>query len=224
VTALKRRPASLAFGHRLVALALVGLVVAAAGFLVGSAAPTAVPDPVETEGGVPVGVDHSPAGAVVASDEYVATEQATVERDPTRLTVLVTEDWTDQLKASSLAAGGEDRLRDPAGMELWASGGQSFTTVAAHRLDLYRGDAAEVTTWAAQIFWGPGQPPSQVWALGQTNLLWRDGRWEVSAMSTLPTPAPAPAALPQAGSLDDTAGDFYSRLNGFSPVSYGRPG
>jgi hypothetical protein len=212
-----------ALGHGL-AVALVALVVAAAGFLVGSAAPTAVPDPIETQGGVPVGVDHSPPGAVVAADEYVATEQANVERDPTRLTALVAEDWTEQLKPSSLAAGREDRLRDPAGVELWAAGGQSFTTVAAHGLDWYRGDTAEVTTWAAQIFWGPGQPPSQVWALGRTDLVWRDRRWEVSAMTTLPVQAPAPAALPQAGPLDDTARDFYSQLTGFSPVSYGRPG
>jgi hypothetical protein len=172
---------------------------------------------------VPVGVEHSPAGAVAAADGYVATEQATVERDPARFAAFVSQDYPPPVKANSLAAARDDRLHDPAGMRLWASGGESFTTVAAHRLNWYRRDAAQVTTWAGQVFWGPHQPPSQVWALGRTDLAWRDSRWVVTDMTTLPATAPAPAALPQDGPADDTADDFHSRLNGFVPVSYGSP-
>jgi hypothetical protein len=209
--------------QKFVALAIVAIALAATGFMAGTTAPAATPDPVQTRAGVPIGVEHTPAGAVAAADEYVATEQATVERDPARFAALVSKDYVASVRAGSLAAGRDDRLRDPAGMKLSASGGESFTTVAAHRLDWYRSSAAQVTTWAGQVFWGPHQPPSQVWALGRTDLIWRNGRWEVSGMSTLPTPAPAPAALPQDGPTDDTAADFYARLNGFVAVSYGSP-
>lgn len=206
-----------------IGLALVAVALAAIGFIAGSSASTPAPDPIQIRAGVPVGVEKSSAGAVAAADEYVTTEQATVERDPGRFAALVSQDYAPAVKAGSLAAAGDDRLRDAAGMKLWASGGESFTTVAAHRLDWYRRDAAQVTTWTGQVFWGPHQPPSQVWALGRTDLAWRDSRWEVTDMTTLPAAAPAPAALPQDGPTHDTAADFYSRLHGFVPVSYGSP-
>lgn len=219
------QPRTIGAGSRrkLVGLALVAVALTTAGFLVGRSAPAAAPDPVQTRAGVPLGVERTPAGAVAAADEYVTTEQATVERNPTRFAALVSQDYAASVKAGSLAAARDDRLGDPAGMRLWASGGQSFTTVSAHRLDWYRGNTAEVTTWAGQIFWGGHQPPSQAWALGRTALIWQDRHWEVTDMTTLPVPAPAPAALPQANSTDDTAADFDSRLDGFRPVSYGSP-
>jgi hypothetical protein len=172
---------------------------------------------------VPVGIDRSPGGAVAAADEYLATEQATVERDPSRLGALLSDDYARALKAGALAAAEKDRQRDPRGMRLWTDGGQSFTVIGAHRLDWYRAGGAQVTVWAGQVFWGPGQPPCQAWSIGRITLAWRDRRWEVTAISTLPVPAPAPAALPQASPGDDTASMFSSALAGFSPVSYGSP-
>ena len=109
-------------------------------------------------------------------------------------------------------------------MTLWADGGESFTMIGAHRLDWYRPDRAQITAWAAQVFWGPGQPPCQAWSLARITLGWRDDRWEVTGMTTLPVAAPAPAALPQAARADDGAAVFSTELAGFTPVSYGSPG
>jgi hypothetical protein len=170
-----------------------------------------------------VGVDHTPTGAVAAADDYVASEQATVERDPERFAALVSEDYVPDLTASALTGARADRAGDPGGMRLWAKGGQSLTAIGAHRLDSYRGGAAQVTLWVGQIFWGPGRPPCQVWGLTRATLVWQGGRWQVSSMITLPTPAPAPAALPQASRADETSAVFGSQLDGFTPVSYGSP-
>ena len=109
-------------------------------------------------------------------------------------------------------------------MALWGRGGESFTVIGAARLDWYHGDSAQVTTWAGQIFWGPGQAPAQVWSLGQVSLIWRSRQWEVSALSTLPEPAPSPSALPQAAREDETAATLDAKLAGFTPVTYGAPG
>jgi hypothetical protein len=182
-----------------------------------------VADPIQTRNGIPVGMDHSPGGAVAAADEYVATEQATVERAPATFVALVSEDYVRSVQRTVLAGARGDRQRDPAGMRLWTRGGQNYTTIGAHRLDWYRGDLAEVTAWVGQVFWGPGQPPCQAWELGQTTLAWRGGRWRVSSMRALSAPAPAPAQLPQASSGDDSSAAFHAELAGFTPVSYGSP-
>jgi hypothetical protein len=199
----------------------VGLAIGA--FLIGRAAPIPTPDPIQTRAGVPVGVGHSPGGAVAAADNYLAAEQASVERDPQRFQALLSQDYAPAIKQGALADAAADRGRDPGGLRLWASGGRSFTVVGAHRLDWYRGDSAQVTTWAGQIFWGPGQAPCQAWALGRISLDWQRGRWRVRAMTTLPGPAPAPSSLPQVGPADDTSEAFDAQLGGFSPVSYGSP-
>jgi hypothetical protein len=216
-------PAGFTPRQKATALAAATLLIAIAGFVIGQAVPRAAPDPVQLQAGVPVGVAHSPNGAVAAADEYLACEQSTVERDPARFSALVSEDYVSALRPSAVGGGHADRQHDPRGMRLWAAGGQSLTVIGAHRLDWYQGDRAQITIWAGQIFWGPGQAPRQVWALGRVDLVWQAGRWRVSSLSTLPSPAPAPAALPQGSSSDDSAAAFDSQLAGFSPVSYGSP-
>ena len=206
---------------RRIAVTVVGLLLVVAAFVAGTVGAAPAPDPVRTHDGVPVVVDHTPAGAVLAADEYLSTEQASVERDPTRFAALVAEDYASPTRASALAEAATDRDRDPKGMRLWAEGGEGFTLIGAHRLDGYLGNSARVTAWAGQLFWGPGQPPCQVWALGQLDLVWRDGRWQVVAMRTVPNAAPAPASLPQAAPSNDTGEAFSSVLAGFSPVAYG---
>ena len=190
----------------------------------GAASHAGTANPVELRDGVPVGVDHSPGGADAAADEYLGTEQATVERDPARFLALVSEDYAPALKGAALAAADQDRRRDPRGMRLWAEGGESFTVIGADRLDWYRFGTAQVTAWAGQVFWGPGQPPCQAWSLARVTLGWREGHWELTGMTTLPAAAPAPAALPQASRADDSAAMFSSELVGFTPASYGSPG
>lgn len=200
------------------------VLLAAAAFLLGRAAHAITASPIQLRDGVPVGVGHSPGGAVAAADDYLVTEQASVERDPARFAAMVSEDYAPALKADSMSSAAADRQRDPGGMLIWARGGEVFTVIGAHRLYWYRAGTAQVTTWAAQVFWGPGQPPCQAWSIGEITLGWRDGHWEATGMSTLPVAAPAPAALPQATPSDDTAAAFSSELAGFTPVTYGSPG
>lgn len=182
------------------------------------------PNPIVLEHGIPVGVQRTPQGAVAAADEYLAVEQETVERDPARFGSVVRVDYAPSVRQSTVAAGAADRSSDPAGMALWANGGQSFTVIGASRLDWYRSGEAQVTLWGGQVFWGPGRPPTQAWALAQTTLVWRHGRWLVLAMLTLPAPAPSPAALSGADPGAETSTAFDSQLRGFTSVSYGAPG
>jgi hypothetical protein len=205
-----------------VAAVLAVVLLAAGGFMTGRAtdARSAAP-PIKDVDGVPVGVGHSPAGALAAADSYLAAEQDTVERDPTRFAALVRETYAPVLRAAALRAARDDRLRDPLGLALWARSGQSFVVIGAHRLDYYDGNLAQVSTWAGQVFWGPGAPPAQTWALGRTRLVWIGDRWRVGAMDTLPLPAPSPAETPQADSRDDTTSVFDGLLRGFTAVRYG---
>jgi hypothetical protein len=213
------------------ALRPVGLLALLAGALAGCFAagratvrPGGLPNPIVVKRGIPVGVERTPQGALAAADEYLAVEQETVERDPARFASLVDVDYAPSIRQSAIAGGAADRRGDPVGMALWANGGQSFTLVAASRLDSYRGGRAQVTAWAGQVFWGPDRAPTQTWALAQTTLAWREGRWVVLAMRALSDPAPSPAVLSAANPRDETSTAFYSELRGFTPVSYGAPG
>ena len=209
---------------RLSLLLALAVLVSIPAFFLGRSVTSPARDPVGELHGVPVGVERTRAGAVAAAENYLATEQATVEREPSRFAKLVATDYVFRLRAGALTAAKLDRLRDPRGISLWSRGGQSFTVIGAARLDWYRGDGAQVTTWAGQIFWGPGQQATQVWSLDQTTLIWRAWRWQVSALRTLPQAAPTPSALPQAAPVDDTAAILDASLTGFTAVSYGAPG
>lgn len=220
----RRSPSGVGRRTRIAILPALAVLIATPAFFAGRAVTPPAGDPIEEVHGVPVGVERTPAGAVAAAESYLAAEQATVEREPARFAKLVSTDYVARLRASALTGARFDRLRDAGGMALWSHGGESFTVIGAERLDWYRGDSSQVTTWAGQIFWGPGEEPAQVWSLGQVRLIWRAGRWEVSGMSTLPEPAPTPAALPQAAPKDDTAAVLDAKLAGFTSVSYGAPG
>jgi hypothetical protein len=206
-------------------LALLAAILAGC-FAAGRATVSAAgrPNPIVREHGIPVGVQPTPQGALAAAAEYLAVEQATVERDPARFASVVQVDYAPSIRQSAIAAGAGDRSSDPVGMALWANGGRSFTVIAANRLDWYRRGGAQITLWAGQVFWGPGRPPTQAWALAQTTLVWRNGRWLVLALRALPARAPSPAALSGADPRDETSATFDSRLRGFTPVSYGAPG
>jgi hypothetical protein len=215
-------PSRLGAGRQAVALLALAVALTGLAFLAGRLRHgTGTPDAIELVSGVPVGVERSPAGALAAADDYVAVEQRTVERDPARFSALVRQAYVPVLESAALAGGRADRRGDPGGSALWAGGGESFTVIAAHRLDRYESDGAVVTVLAGQVFWGPGRGPEQVWELGQVSLAWDRGRWRVAAMRTLPAPAPAPASLPQASSRDDSTGAFDRALGGFAAVGYG---
>ena len=217
-------PVGLGRGLACAGLVSVTALAALGGVLAGRAGSTPPGAPIEFVGGVPVGVADTPAGAVAAADEYLATEQETVGDDPGRFGALVAADYAAPIKAGALAAGESDRQGDSVGIPDRAGGARSFTVIGADRLDAYGDDAARVTTWAGQFYWGPGQTPAQVWALGQTTLAWTAGRWRVTAMRTLAGPGPAPAATPQAAPGDDSSTVFDRVLSGFTPVTYGAAG
>lgn len=172
-------------------------------------------------GGVPVGVDHSPAGALAAADSYVAVAYDSVERDPARDARLIGTVYAPSIRASAISGAAAVRRQNPAGMSLWAHGGHNLSLIGARRLDYYRGNFAQATTWNADVFWGPGRSPKQAWVLTQTSLRWGGGRWQVTATATLPTPGPVPTLTPQATAANDSAGAFAGELDGFSAPGYG---
>lgn len=199
------------------------VLLAVAGFLLGRALAPAAPsrDPTLDVRGIPAGIEHSPAGALAAADNYVSVSYDSVERDPAREARLIGTVYAPAIRSSALAGAASVRARSPAAMRLWAHGGRNVSLIGARRLDYYRGDDAQVTTWNADVFWGPGRPPKQAWVLTQTSLRWNGARWLVRQTTTLPTAGPVPAVTPQAGSANDTPAAFATGLDGFSAPAYG---
>jgi hypothetical protein len=216
----RRRIAGLPLGA---AAAATVMVFALCAFVLGrEAAPAPSPrNPIEYMGGVPVGVDHSLAGAVAAADSYVVVSYDSVERNPALDARLIETVFAPAIRASALTAAATVRVRNPTAMALWAHGGHNIGLIGARRLDYYHGDVAQVTTWNADIYWGPGRPPKQAWVLTQTSLGWSGGRWLVTATVTLPTPGPVPALTPQAAPSNDSATALATALVGYTAPSYG---
>jgi hypothetical protein len=204
------------------AVVLLGL----AAFLLGrTLSPAAVSaDPIAEMSGIPIGAELSPAGALAAADNYVAVSYASVERNPDVDTLLIETAYAPAIRMSAIAGAAAVRAENAAGMSLWAHGGQNLSVIGARRLDYYDRNHAEVTTWNADVFWGPGRPPKQAWVLTQTSLRWTGGRWLVTATGTLQTPGPVPAITPQATATNDSSGAFGNDLAGFRAPSYGAAG
>lgn len=181
-------------------------------------------DSVTTIGGIPVAVDHSPVGALAAADNYVAVAYATVDRNPRRDEQLIDTVYAPAIRGSALRGAATVRNQNATALSLWAHGGQNLSLVGARRLDYYHDDEAQVTTWNVDVFWGPGRPPKQAWALTQTSLRWASDRWLVTSTETLPTPGPVPAITPQATAADDSASAFNRDLAGLSAPIYGAAG
>jgi hypothetical protein len=175
-------------------------------------------------GGIPVAVDHSPAGALAAADNYVAVAYATVERDPRRDEQLIDAVYAPAIRRSAIGGAATVRSQNAAARSWGTHAGQNLSLVGARRLDYYRGDEAQVTTWNVDVFWGPGRPPKQAWALTQTSLRWARGRWLVTTTATLPTPGPVPAITPQATAANDSESAFNRDLAGLSAPMYGAAG
>ena len=208
------------------AVAATIVLLGTAAFLLGrTLSPAAMAaDPVVEMGGIPVGVERSPAGAVAAADSYVAVAYDSIERNPALDTLLIETVFARTIRMSAIAGAAAVRAQNSAGMSLWAHGGQNLSVIGATRLDYYDGDDAEVTTWNVDVFWGPGRPPKQAWVLTQTSLRWTGGRWLVTATATLPTPGPVPAITPQATAANDSADAFGNDLAGFHAPAYGAAG
>ena len=199
------------------------VLLAGLSFALGRLAAPATPpaNPITAIDGIPVGVEHTPAGALAAADNYVATEQESVEQNPARETQLIEIVDAPSYRSADLKSAAAVRGSDPAGMALWARGGHSLAVVGARRLDYYHGDTAQVTSWVADVFWGPGRPPKQGWVLAQTSLRWLSDHWAVTNNVTLPTPGPVPASTPQANQANSSLSTFEGPLAGYSTPTYG---
>lgn len=176
-------------------------------------APSGVPNPVRLEHGIPVGTVESPAGALAAADNYVATGiSASLE--------------PDQLH------GFASEVIDPGARSSFVSTSQSLTqaggpppgarvvgSVIAHRLDSYGSGTASVSEWAVGSYWDGGVVPTQYWSLVHLALRWNGDRWQVSSVrETVPGPVPAVVGGDRAGR---SSGVWDQGLAGMTVPFYG---
>jgi len=178
--------------------------------------------PVELAAGVPVGVEHTPAGALAAADNYLAIASQSIEQDPQSFQALLQEVYAQSIRASTLAQAQRLRAGDTQNTANYARGGHGIAVVAARRLDRYTPQQAVITSWLGGFVWGPRLTPRQSWNLVDTTLRWRSGRWLVQASSTDPTPAPVPAVVYIDGANDSSSA--FARLAGMSAPFYGTGG
>jgi hypothetical protein len=174
---------------------------------------------IKLEGGVPVGVEHSAAGALAAADNYLAAASQALEQDPGAFGALVARDYAPASRQQTLAQAQQLRLSDPVGMDNYSEGGRGLAVVAARRLDSYTPISATVTSWLAGFVWGPHLPPRQSWNLVDTTLTWNSGRWFVVSSQTDATPAPVPAIVYVDGRNESSVA--FSRLAGMTAPFYG---
>jgi hypothetical protein len=177
---------------------------------------------VRTIAGVQVGVLHTRAGALAAADNYAAQAAETVVQDPERFARLVAQAYAPAARAGALAQAHQEQLSDAADVANYGQGGRTLALVAARRLDGYTGALAQVTTWLCGVSWGPQLAPRQAWTVLRTRLVWHVDRWQVSALDTLPVPAPSPAVVIVDGA-DDQTPVFTAGLVGMSEPIYGTP-
>lgn len=170
-------------------------------------------------GGVPVGVEDSPAGALAAADNYVALASQWIEQNPGVFAALVAQAFTASSRAGVLAQARAIRRVDVTNMKSYEEGGRAVAILAARRLDAYTPTSARVTSWLGGIVWGPRLSPRQTWNLIETTLRWQAGRWRVVAMDTSATPAPVPAIVYVDGGNDQA--QAFARLDGMSAPFYG---
>jgi hypothetical protein len=222
----------------LVAAAIVAaLAVAAAAWAAGRAsapdAPTASDKPsaagiadaaVRVIDGIPIGVQHSRAGALAASDNYVATSSETLIQDPERYERFVRAAYVPTAVSDALALAQRVRDSSPDAVSSYAAGGRGLTVVGARRLEAYDGRTASVETWAAGIAWGPKMKPSQRWYLARTRLRWDGQRWRIDAVDELDRPAPAPASVVVTGEGANRVSTFDRELGRMEAPIYGSGG
>ena len=142
-------------------IALVCLLTAltlAAGVLIGRATKSAHHGPsaaVMVAGGVAVGILDTPAGALAAADNYLASASQAVEQNPVEFAALVAAVYAPASRASTLTHAAQARASDIMDMRNYAQGGRAVAVIAARRLDRYTPGRATVTSWLGGFVWGP---------------------------------------------------------------------
>jgi hypothetical protein len=214
----------------LIAAALVGvIVVGAIGWAIGRT--TAPDEPTQASGapiaairvldGVPIGIEHSRAGALAAADNYVAVGAETVVQDSARYEQLVRQTYADGYQGTALRDGSEARNAAHQSVDLYAAGGKSVAVTAARRLDSYEQGHAKITTWVAGITWGPGRVPGHTWSLVESRLAWTGDRWRVQKLDVAKRPAPAPQRLGYRSAEQLKTSTFERELRGMTAPIYG---
>jgi hypothetical protein len=174
------------------------------------------PNPIRLKNGIPVGVSHTPAGAVAAADNYVAAG-ITASLDPRALRAFANALLAVRARQGFMAA--SERLAEGSSPP---AGTSAIATVVAHALRSYGGDTAEVSTWELGSYWGAGLAPTQYWALADLSLRWSDRRWRVvSVQERLPGPVPARVTSDRAAR---TSAIWDQALTGMSAPYYGDGG
>jgi len=202
---------------------LLVIVLASAALLLGAGGgPRAGAQAVELVAGVPVGVQDTPAGALVAADDYVALSSQSVEQAPSLFAALVVQVYAPEIRERTLAQAAQIRAADTQNMGNYRQGGRGIAVIAARRLDAYTPRSATVTTWLAGFVWGPRLSPRQTWNLIDTTLRWQAGRWLITASETDRTPAPTPAIVYVNGANDRSRA--FGRLTGMTAPFYGTAG
>jgi len=207
-------------------IALVGLFAVftlGAGVLIGRATKPAhhgAPAAVVMVGGVAVGVLDTPAGALAAADNYLASASQAVEQNPAEFAALVAAVYAPASRASTLRQAAQARAADITDMRNYAQGGRAVAVIAARRLGRYMPGRATVTSWLGGFVWGPALSPRQSWNLVETTLVWRRGRWLVLSMDTERAPAPVPSVVFVDGHNNQSP-TFNAQLAGMTAPFYG---
>ena len=197
---------------------VVGLAAAAGfalAFAVGEATvhATADPDPIQLEQGIPVGVLHTPVGALAAGANYMAAERRTSATVPAEFRRLLALAWAPSARTVELAAEQQAVLQTPP-----PQGVHVLTGVAAGKVERYRSDTAQLELWSEAVYWSAAIPPTQTWALDVLWLRWSDGRWQVSAHTAADAPVPGWATVYHG---NDTSRAFDTGLEGMTAPYYG---
>jgi hypothetical protein len=177
---------------------------------------------IQLSGGVVVGVERTPAGALAAADNYLALASQSVEQDPSVFAALLAQAYAPEIRARALEQARQIRAGDAQNLGNYAQGGRGIAIIAARRLDSYSPEQAKVTSWLGGFVWGPHLSPRQTWNLVDTTLRWQAGRWLVVASNVDATPAPVPSIVYVNGANNRAAA--FQRLAGMTAPFYGTGG
>ena len=179
------------------------------------------PAAITTIGEIPVGVQHSRAGALAAADNYVVIASEEIVQDPRRYENLVRRVYVPGYQATALREGRQAREADPKSVAGYSAGWKTLGTIGARRLDSYSGAGAQVTTWIAGVTWGPARKPDQRWQLVETSLRWDGQRWLVRRINAAPRAAPAPTIVRFKNKSAFSGATFDRELRGMAAPTYG---
>lgn len=191
-----------------IALLLIGL--ASGAFAVGRStlARRGPTNPLRLDHGIPVAVLDTPAGALVAADNYAATG-STASLDAGQLRQFANA--VIELAARAQFIGASQALNENSPLP---TGGRAIGSVVAHRLESYGAGAARVGVWALGSEWDGGAASTQYSALVELSLHWAGDRWRVAAVNeSLPGPVPGLVVGPREAPSTDVWNEVLSLMS-----------